>query len=108
MQRKTSRYAISTLALLLVAALPRAGFAQERDEWQKITGDMAGFAHVVVEKVERDGRSLWKTVTDNSMTMNRFGTQMEINVSSIVLEDDAGNVVEVHQEFSSEIGRAHV
>ena len=92
---------LSTLVLFLVAALPRAGSAQERDEWHKITGDMAGFSHTVVEKVERDGRVLLKTTNDQAIAMNRFGQSLEINVSASVLEDDAGNVIEIHQEFTA-------
>jgi len=101
MQRSNSLSALSVLALLLVAALPRAGFAQERDEWHKITGDMAGFSHVVVEKVERDGRVLWKTTNDQAIAMNRFGQSLEINISGNMIEDDAGHVIEIHQELNA-------
>jgi len=87
-------------ALALLPLLAARGAAQAEDEWQLMHIDDAkvGFVHVVVEKVEQDGRVLWKTSTDTSLTMNRLGTNVTILATGITLEDEGGRIVEVSSE----------
>lgn len=91
----------SLVALLMLAAAPaRATQAHPRDEWQLLWMDDAkiGFVHVISEPIEMDGRSLWKTFTDSSMTMNRLGTNISVLTTMTLIEDADGNVVTIESE----------
>lgn len=57
-----------------------------------------GFVHIVTEQVERDGRPLWKTFNDSSMTLNRLGTNVTVLQTSTTWEDAAGNIVRIESE----------
>jgi hypothetical protein len=95
-----------TLSALVLLAAQSAALCQERDEWQRITGDTAGFSHVVTEPVEQGGRKLWKTTNDLSMSINRFNTQIELNISATMLEDEAGVLVAMTQEMNTSASKS--
>src|SRR5262245_50972457 len=98
-----------TLSALVLMAAQSDALCQERDEWQRITGDTSGFSHVVTEradKLEENGRKLWKTTNDMSMTMNRFGQQIQLDISTTTIEDDLGALVSMSLETNTSASKA--
>src|SRR5262245_55659988 len=103
---KLPRRLAATLAvvplLLLTAAFARARTSGD-DEWQLMyMGDAkVGFAHVTKEHDEVDGRKVVRRTTDMSMTINRLDTKISVITSNWELEDEHGEVLELHAESNT-------
>lgn len=98
------------LAPFLALAGARGAAAQETDEWSLVYMDEAkiGFSHTVIEKVEIDGRVLWRSSNDTSMNFNRFGQSIRMDVSGWSLEDESGAVVEIQTESNMAASKSMV
>jgi hypothetical protein len=100
------------LPLLAVALLARPAAAQDpvgaRDEWQLMYMGEAkiGFLHVVLEPVEQDGKRVWRSTNDSSMTLNRLGTNISVLSLVTIVEDEAGQILTLDSESNMSISKS--
>jgi len=100
------------LSLLAVAPLARPAAAQAevgaREEWQLMYMGEAkiGFVHVLLEPAEQDGRRVWRSTNDSSMTLNRLGTNISVLQLVTMVEDDAGQILTLESESNMSISKS--
>lgn len=106
------RYGIFLAALFFLApvaarvlAAPKAAPAaqsapatQEQilaDVWQvvRMSGAELGYAHTTTDRIERDGKSLVRSVTEGVLSFGRLGQNIEIRSENEVLETEAGHLL---------------
>jgi hypothetical protein len=100
------RFVLCFLAALFIApgpvdvsstatAAPEKAASGKEESWQAIYigKQRVGFAHIVIEEIERNGKKI--TVCDNlnQMTITRFGFALKMSVVQSSEEDDQGNML---------------
>jgi hypothetical protein len=96
------RALLSLLAMLFVftatvsAETPAKKSAAEKDEsWQAIFigKQRVGYAHIVVQEIERNGKKIIVCDNLNQMTITRFGFSLNMSVIQSSEEDSEGNML---------------
>lgn len=80
-------------AVLLSASALRAEVLH--DDWAKVTmgAGQIGYFHVAAEKIQEDGRDIFVTVEETSLTMMRAGIVLKVLEKSETREDENGQVL---------------
>jgi transglutaminase-like putative cysteine protease len=91
------------MAFLLSALGPLSAKDAEKvlhDEWMvmKIAGDEAGWVHVKIFEFEENGAKRYRTESESSTEMKRFGQTINISTTSSSLEDERGCILEMEQK----------
>lgn len=109
--------------LAAIAVLVRPAVAQEktrpstvrvveqdgaREEWQLMYMEDAkiGFVHVLLEPIEQDGKRVWRSLNDSSITINRLGTSISVLQKVITFEDDAGQMLSMESESNTSVAKS--
>jgi len=72
-----------------------------RETWylSKVADIEAGWIHNLTSKVNRKGKTFYKTETKMFMEMKRLGQSVKISMSTSSLEDADGHLLEMHQDM---------
>lgn len=92
---------VAAVWLLAVVVRPCGPAAAGEEEWYavSIAGRRAGRMHHSTERVARDGLPLYRTRSESLFLLSRLGAGMEIGSSTITLETEEGDLLEVFSEL---------